>query len=393
MARDALRALLVGAVLVLLAFDADAQRGRGGRKKRAGAAAPTSPKAGGGEALPPLTIPGLPAPGGAKKDGSDRPSTAPGAKAGAKAAPKKDEPFDPMQAADQVTAAADHGAVRAETDVRLLREHFGVCDLDGNGWLSLRETEVTLSLARDEYRRADANQDGRLDPAEFEGQQELMLARLGARAPAAPPESEGEAAPARELPADPLLVPPEPGAPTPRKPGGRRATRPESDFATLLLRPIDLLRRYDVDRSKGIGVSELDKLFSEIGLMLSPEMVVAQMDPNASGELTVRELTPLAWLASQNLPESLRPDQAPARSEGAPALADETPLPAKAVRTHFDLLDAGHDAFIDEADLRTLQKNVRLEVRLRTVLSALDTDGDGRLSEAEFRGSMRRRVN
>jgi Ca2+-binding EF-hand superfamily protein len=389
MARDALRVLLVGAVLVLLAFDADAQRGggRGGRKRGAAAAAPTSPKAGGGEALPPLTIPGMPAAGGAKKDGPDRPSAGPAAKA----TPKKDEPFDPMEAADLVTAAADHGAVRAEADVRLLREHFGMCDLDGNGWLSLRETEVTLSLVRDEYRRADANQDGRLDPAEFEGQQELMLARLGARAPAAP--SASEAAPARELPADPLLVPPEPGAPAARKPGGRRATRPESDFATLLLRPIDLLRRYDLDRSKGIGVSELDKLFSEIGLALSPELVVAQMDPNTSGELTVRELTPLAWLASQNLPESLRPDTAPAQPEGARALADEVPLPAQAVRTHFDLLDAGRDAFIDEADLRTLQKNVRLEVRLRTVLSALDTDGDGRLSEAEFRGSMRRRVN
>jgi Ca2+-binding EF-hand superfamily protein len=385
MARELARGALLAAALLVLAAGLDAQRGSGQRGARGGRrggaqAAPTAPDATAkpeAKDLPPIYLPGYGSlkGGNAAKGGKPAPAAPKGQKP---AKPGPAEPADPMKAADLVTAAADHRAVRSEAEQRLLREHFGVCDLDDNGWISLREGEVTLSLGRDEFKRADANQDGGLDAGEFEAQQGWLLARLGAREAAVPPEHELE--PAREPPADPLIVP---GA------ADAAPRRAPSELASMLVRPVDLLRRYDADRSKGISVAEVEKLFTELGLALSAEMVVAQMDPNASGELGTRELTPLAWLASEHMPESLRPDFA--RPPEAPAGEDEEePAPADATITHFELLDDGGDGFVDEADLRKLQGNVRLELRIRSVLLAMDGDGDGRLSEGEFRSAMTR---
>jgi Ca2+-binding EF-hand superfamily protein len=295
-----------------------------------------------------------------------------------------------MKAADLVTAAADHRAEQKETDLRVLREHFAVCDLDENGWLSLREAEVTLSLQRDEFRRADANQDGGLELSEFVAQQALLLARLGARPPASSAET-------GETSTDPALAPG-----TEEDGVGDASAAPASDpapaapatgFASLFLRPSDLLRRYDVDESKGINVAELERLFSEMGVPLSAEMVVAQMNPDGVGELGPKELLPLAWIASRYLPEALRPD-APATTETGRA-ADDAPssssskAPPAVATSHFERLDKGGDGFLDESDLRALQGHARLDVRIRAVLSAMDQDGDGRLSETEFRASMR----
>lgn len=402
MGRDRLvRALLAALALATLAAGVEAQKGRGGRggRKAAGAApavgAPAKPGATKKSELPPLTLPGLTPPGGAKKGEGKQPDLFEAlfgkGKADPKEAPKDPKaappkPPKPMEPADEVTAAADHVARQAEIDARRVREHFGVCDLDQNGWLSLREAEVTLSLSRDEYRRADANQDGRLEPAEFEAQQSLLLTRMGVPSPE---PAQAEPAPAPEPPADPGPTPP-PVEPESGSSPAARAHRAPTQFDSLLVHPVDLLRRYDADDSKGIGVSEVEKLLNEIGLALSAEMVVAQMDPNDSGELGARELTPLAWLTSKHLPESLRPELVPAPA--APEATDGAlPVPpAPTLTTHFARLDPDHDGAIGESDLRALQGNVRLEVRLRAVLSAMDADGDGRLTEAEFASSMRR---
>ena len=408
MARDLRRRLLIALSLLVLAAAADAQvpvlgggQGQGRRGRHAGGrhrgAAPAHPGAAKPKTpLPPLEIPGVgPLPGevGAKPD------EPPDKEKDKKKAPAKagEAPVDPMQAADLVTAAADHAAEQHELDLRRLREHFRVCDLDDNGWLSLREAQVTLALGRDEYRRFDANQDGRLDPAEFEAQSELFLTRLGATEPAPEPAAP---APAAETPAAPQEGAAQDSPVTPGPAADRTAAKqkpqdgkPHSEFATLLVKPAELLQRYDLDQSKGISGPEIEKFFSEFGLVLSSEMVIAQMDANKSGELEARELKTLAWLASQNVPESLRPD--PPVATATPDVADDAPaapLPPHAP-THFTLLDPGRDGFIDESDLRALQSQARLDVRVRAVLSAMDTDGDGRLSEAEFRASMERRAN
>lgn len=391
MARELARSGLVALALLILATGLEAQRGKGRGKKRGGGAPAATGPAVKEAPMPPLSIPGVDLPG------SDAPPRkgAPPPKGEAGPGKKAEAPLDPMRAADLVTATADHQAEELEREARQLREHFKVCDLDENGWLSLRETQVTLALARDEFRRADADQDGRLEPTEFEAQRALLLVRLGVPTPApveAPP-------PPREPPADPSLTDPEaarePESGARPSPPGRADSPPRSEFASLLVKPSDLLQRYDLDGSKGIGATEIEKLLTELGLALSPDLVVAQMDPNGSSELGARELMPLAWLASKHMPEALMPDPPAADIQPASAVSTagiEAP-PAEPARapTHFGRLDPGRDGFIDEADLRALQSQARIDVRLRAVLSAMDGDGDGRLSELEFQRSMARR--
>ena len=381
------RWLLAALVLLVLATSVDAQKRRG----RASAHPPAASRAGkapkGADSSLPLYLPGFDQPAkGAKKTAPAGPK--PKAKAPAKGEPPK--PADPMKEADQVTAAADHLTEVEKAHLRFLAEHFRVCDLDASGWLSLREVEVTLSLGRAEYRRMDANQDGRLDEAEFSTQSELLLARLGAT-----PASKDAPKPAPEALAEPPVdgraepAPAEPESPQPDDQGREES----SEERALAVRPSDLLRRYDVDQSAGIDATEIERLFAEAGLVLSPELVVAQMDPDDSGQLENGELIAIAWLVSRHVPEALRP--APPTDDPAdrPSPADSGPAGPKKdgalVPTHFALLDPGHDGFIDEADLRALQSPSRLDLRFRALLSAMDQDGDGRLSEAEFRGSMR----
>jgi len=332
----------------------------------------------------------------------------PSPKAGAKK-PAAPPPPDPLQEADRVTAVADHQAEVDEAEQKLLREHFKVCDLDGNGWLSLRELEITLALPRDHYRRADTNKDGRLDPKEFAAEKEEFFARLGAEVklePKAkkpePPAGESVAPPAEAAPAGPTAAAPEAAAKRERK-----RPAPRSELEAVYPRPADLLSRYDLDKSKGLDASEIEKLLLEIGLELSADQLATSMDPDDSGQLEANELVNLAWMASRHMPESLRPKApaepalaaVPAVAEGAETAeappSDEIPqatAQAPAAKgqglTHFGRLDADHDGFIGETDLRTLQNPGRVELRLSAVLSVLDRDGDGKLSEAEFHASM-----
>jgi Ca2+-binding EF-hand superfamily protein len=381
------RRLLAAFVLLVLATSVDAQKRRGKASARPPAAsrAGKAPK-GADPSPPPIYLPGFDQPAkGAKKAAPAGPK--PKAKAPAKGEPPK--PADPMKEADRVTAAADHLTEVDKARQQFLAEHFRVCDLDASGWLSLREVEVTLSLGRAEYRRMDANQDGRLDEAEFSTQSELLLARLGATltskdAPKPAPETLAE--PPVDGPVEP--APAEAESPQPDDQGPKT-----SEERALGVRPSDLLRRYDVDQSAGIDATEIERLFAEAGLVLSPELVVAQMDPDDSGQLESGELIAIAWLVSRHVPEALRPAPPTDDLGGQPPSAESGPArqnePGALVPTHFARLDPGHDGFIDEADLRALQSPSRLDLRFRALLSAMDQDGDGRLSEAEFRGSMR----
>jgi Ca2+-binding EF-hand superfamily protein len=369
MGHDGPRWLLALVAVLVLAGAADAQRRRTksqpGAEPRPVPAAPREPEL-------PIYLPGFDQ---AAKD-AKKPAGPPKAKVPPKPEPPKP---DPMKEADQVTAAADHLSELELALAEVLREHFRVCDLDSSGWLSLRECEVTLSLERAEFRRMDRNQDGRLDEAEFSAEGELLLARLGAVPVEAAPRTGGAEPPLESPVEEPAGAVPAPLAPEPRAPPAKA-----SEPGSMAVRPADLLGRYDADASEGIDAPEIEQLFGETGLVLSPELVIAQMDTDDSGELEVPELAAIAWLASKYMPESLRP--APAV---AGAVQPERPRARAALLpTHFTRLDPGRDGFIDEADLRALQSPARLDLRFRALLSAMDRDGDGRLSEAEFRASM-----
>jgi Ca2+-binding EF-hand superfamily protein len=395
------RALLLLLALAVLVADIDAQGRRprrAGRTGRGGAAefngfaplgpeGPASPKAGRAKA-------------GGKKPAPKKPPATP-AKAAKKPAPAKPEapkPSDPMQAADEVTAAADHANLIEESRARLLREHFRLCDLDGNSWISLREAEFVLGLARADYQRMDANQDGRLDGQEFQRNRERILARLGACVPEKPapdpsvedsgpaPEEESPSPETHEGETIPESQPPAPVA---------AASNAVSRPADLRMRPGKMLSRFDEDHSMGLGLPEVGKLLSDAGLTLSSEQVVESMDRNDSGQLEGGELLALAWLAAEHWEGDVAPE---APGSMPPELPAEPPEPSRARAlgeprgrpSHFQRLDPDHDGFLSEADLRLLQGSTRLELRLRALLSALDQDGDGRLCASEFDASMAR---
>ena len=157
----------------------------------------------------------------------------------------------------------------------------------------------------------------------------------------------------------------------------------------LFPQPADLIGRYDANASSGLDPQEVEELLHEIGLSLSSALVVAQMDPDDSGELERAELVPLAWITSKHLPESFRPP--PVVAQEIPLPPVEPPpraLPLASERTHFRSLDLDGDGFVDEAELRERQSPAQLHVRLKAILSVMDRDGDARLSEAEFRSAL-----
>lgn len=290
------------------------------------------------------------------------------APAAAQGGGKKPGPSPPtLQEADRVTGQADRDAKREAERARMLREHFRLCDLDTSGWISFREASATLGIDRDEYRRYDSNQDGRIDLKEFDARSRELLTLIGAY------ELPGPRVAARETPG-------------------------KNPLGETFPRPTDLVARFDANRSSGLDPKEMAALFAEAGLDLRPPLVVAQMDGDDSGELEATELVTIAWLCSERMPESLRdkvlgkdppPDGEPeelARElpDGPPPL----PRPSDGPASHFRRLDPSGDGAIDEADLRSLLSPARLDLRLNAVLSALDRDGDGRLTEAEFRAAM-----
>jgi Ca2+-binding EF-hand superfamily protein len=359
MAPDSLRRLFLGALVVLcLAPGLDAQRGRAGRRPPAGGKQAQA-KAG---TRPGQQSPAAGKPRAAKPDASQTGGPGP-------AAPTLSE-------ADLVTGAADLARELEEAQRYALHQHFPVLDLDGNGWLSLREAEITLSVERAEYQLLDADHDGRLLEAELLPQKDRILARLGALHPR-----------------QPIVVLPPPGpeevaeAPTPpEEPPAPRVPR-------FYPAPVHLLAQHDADHSGGLATDEVVALLAEIRLQLSADMVVGQMDQDDSGQLEAGELWPLCFLVARHLPPPTpssevdpdAPTDSPAGTEPETLEATSPPLQG---RTHFARLDPSADGAIDDTDLRALQSPARLGVRVEAVLSALDENGDGRLSEAEFRRAM-----
>jgi len=393
---DARRLLSLGLCALLLSalapdLEAQGRKGKGKGKRPPAAAGKAGGGGGGGGGQGANLLPGYDAPAGQTR----KPAGPQGKGAGAKSKPgaRPEPPPDPMKEADRVASEAEARRALESTEDKRLRELFTLCDLDRNGWLSLREAELVLSFDRGEYKRTDLDQDGRLVPKEFASQKTLVFARLGAPSEVETPARVPEPVAPAETP-----VPEEaaPEAKTPQPPRTRRREAPT--LPGVFPRPSDLLQRYDRDTSQALGLEEVGALLTDLGLELSAPLLLAQMDPDKSGELSPGELLPLSQLASKHLPESMRPGaRKPKDPPAADPAAEPASLPAQAAAarpstlaamTPFGRLDRDHDGSISEQDLRSMEGLARLDARVGVLLAALDTDGDRRLSREEFERSM-----
>lgn len=255
-------------------------------------------------------------------------------------------------------------------------EHFRVCDLDENGWISFREATAILGISRKEFRRYDTDLDGDIDAEEFRARARTLLGLLGALP--SPKRSEGS----KDAPSD----------------ARTKEARPPVFTVERLL------KRFDADASGSLSLEELRKLFDLSKADLSPELVTEQMDPNDSDELEANELGPIATLLTEMrlvLPPTAELADNPNtksrpfeelykrnRDEERPTGALGTAPKIAGPVSHFRRLDLWNDGYIDESDLRQLILPARIEVRVAAILSALDADGDNRLSQEEFRTAL-----
>lgn len=395
MAERCVRLLVLAGVLLCLALQTDAQ-GKRGRGKRPPGGPPKAAAKKPGAAPPEAIIPGFgPSPAAGKKPAGPK-GKKPGAPAKGKAgapASQTAAPADPMTEADRVAEEARARAELESADEKRLKELFRLSDLDQNGWISLREAELVLAFDRAEYGRADADQDGRVVAREFSAQKTLVFARLGAPPPAPGKAPAAVAAPDAEPTPPPAVAGTQEG-PRPGK-GAGKARAEVIALPGVFPRPTDLLARYDRDHSKALGTEEIERLLAELGLDLSAPLVLAQMDPDESGELALTELLPLSLLASRHMPESMKPGAAPKEAPAPPSGVAAEPAAEPGPRvsalealTPFGRLDRDKDGFVGEADLAAMQGVARTDARLGALLSALDQDGDRKVSRAEFERAM-----
>jgi len=257
--------------------------------------------------------------------------------------------------------AANAGKVGAEVDLE--ERYFGICDHDGNGWISFREAEQSLDFDRSEFQLYDRNADGRIDRAEFAKRYQEAVDKVGA-------------------------------FPPPRAP------------ATANLPPVrtgsQLEAAYDRDSSRALEAPELQRVLKDYGF--DPEQdqaLVVEHDLDSSGSLAGDELGAFARALAARLTPGLQVSSAEDARSIAELFGAVVPRPAAQRKPpeapyiagpvpQFLRLDVDRDGFIDERDLNQLLQLSSLRVRPRTLLAALDRDDDARISSAEFAAVLER---
>lgn len=250
----------------------------------------------------------------------------------------------------------------AEPDAQI-REWFAIADYDLNDWVSFREAKQSLSFDRLRFRVYDTDRDGRIRFAEFKAFHDDSVYRGGKFREPAP--QAGQARPPQRAP--------------------------------------ELLRNaYDLDLDGEIGLLELARILVDYGRDdVTAETALAGLDTDDSERLNPQELVGLTGIlhpivlpaATEADPEQPRPQsinelfgRVSLRHEGIRS-APTPPLIVGPV-SHFRRMDVNDDGVVSVTDLEGLLRPLQLRVRVHSVISTLDRDGDGVLSREEFDAAM-----
>jgi len=255
-------------------------------------------------------------------------------------------------------------------DPELEDYYFHLSDHDGNSWISYREGSFSLRLSRLEFTYYDTDRDGRIQRAEFSERYGLIVDNQGIFAP---PRSRIEDYFDAEGALGTLL-------------GANPAPTDE----------MQILERFDANGSSALELGELPPViqFWNLTAHITPVQLLEAIDTDVSSALELQEMSYLVEsmaIAQQMFNGSVLSFQELAElssSAGTTPLTDRPPLltieRSKRPTVHFDRLDQDGDEFIGADDLRVLQSPMQLSVRTNAVIAAIDTDGDGQISLAEF---------
>ncbi|MFT5285646.1 MAG: hypothetical protein ACI8TQ_001811 [Planctomycetota bacterium] len=260
-------------------------------------------------------------------------------------------------------------------DPELEEYYFTLCDHDSNTWISYREGTFSLSLDRLQFTYYDSDRDGRIQRSEFAERYKLVVDRRGGFPPPKPH----------------LTEVPEPfGLESSGEDGEAGAGTDESQ----------LLERFDTDASAGLELGEIPPLIKLFLLSdhIQADQLLGVIDQDLTSAIEMAEMpflieglayAQVKFIGSAMPVQSLLGiESAPApvlAERAAPLTIEHSLLP----KSHFERLDQNGDGYIGTEDLRTLQSPMHLSVRTNAVIAAMDTDGDGKISDAEFAAAFK----
>jgi len=257
-------------------------------------------------------------------------------------------------------ASADQDQAARKSPVAnedLAATYFATCDYDGDGWVSYSEAQKSLDIDRAVFAVYDIDRDGRITVEEFRKRYGAIVSRGGAFAP---PIAK----------ADPRRMP-------------KRTAE-------------ELLDAFDRNKDLGLDDAEMEHALGEYGAHgVDSKFILEKLDKDLSQKLELGELDGfleiLAPAPARSKPKIKSIAELFDKLEPREIKTDATPQSARILGpvSTFRRLDLDNSGSISVQDLVNLQRPMQLQVRTGAVIATLDLNGDGELSDAEFRAALR----